>query len=59
MKQNKMKKSNCPKLIPHLMAHEKYVIHYRNLKYLVSLGIEIIEIHRVIEFDQKAWLLAW
>ena len=30
MKQNNMKHSNCPKLIPHLMKHEKYVIHYRN-----------------------------
>ena len=38
------------------MEHKKCVIHYRNLKYLVSLGIEITELHRVIEFEQKAWL---
>ena len=37
MKQNKMKPSKCSKLTPHLMEHKKYVIHYRNLKYLVSL----------------------
>ena len=56
MTQNKMKPSKCPKLILHLMEHKKYVIHYRNLKYLVSLGIEVTELHRVIEFEQKAWL---
>ena len=56
MKQNKMKPSNCSKLIPHLMKHEKYVIHYRNLKYINKLGVKITEIHRVIEFEQKAWL---
>ena len=56
MKQNNMKPSKCPKLIPHLMEHKNYVIHYRNLKYLVSLGVEITELHRVIEFEQKSWL---
>ena len=51
-----MKHSKCQKLIPHLMKHEKYVIHYRNLKYIQKLGVKITEVHRVIEFEQKAWL---
>ena len=56
MKQNKMKHSKRSKLIPHLMKHEKYVAHYRNLKYLTSIGVKVTKLHRVIEFEQKAWL---
>ena len=56
MTQQKMKPSSCPKLIPHLMKHEQYVIHYRNLKYINKLGVKITELHRVMEFEQKAWL---
>ena len=44
------------KLIPHLMDHNNYVLHYRNLKFLVSLGVEITNIHKVIRFEQKPWL---
>ena len=44
------------KLLPHLMEDEKYVVHYRNLKYLISLGVKVTKLHRVIEFEQKAWL---
>ena len=51
-----MKHSTCSKLIPHLMKHKKYVIHYRNLKCINKLGVKITELHRVIEFEQKAWL---
>ena len=29
------------KLVPHLFEHKNYVIHYRNLKYLVKLGAVI------------------
>jgi hypothetical protein len=32
---------NNKKLIPHLYKHEKYSIDYRNLKYIVSLGVKI------------------
>jgi hypothetical protein len=44
------------KLVPHLFEHKNYVIHYRNLKYLVKLGAVITKVHRVLKFKQKAWL---
>jgi hypothetical protein len=44
------------KLIPHLYPHNKYVIDYRNLKYLVSLGVEIEIVHDVIQYNQSRWL---
>ena len=35
------KNNGTNKLIPHLYQHKNYVIDYRNLKYLVELGIKI------------------
>ena len=34
-------KVGCEKLIPHLMKHEDYVLHYRNLKFIYALGVKI------------------
>lgn len=51
---NKYNGSN--KLVPHLFKHEKYVIHYRNLKFIHDLGVKITKVHRVISFMQKNWL---
>ena len=48
--------SKCSKLVPHLMEHKSYCIHYRNLKYLLSLGIEIGKVHNIVSFKQKDWL---
>ena len=44
------------KLVPHLGRLEKYVVHYRNLKLYLQLGLQVTKIHRVIRFRQGAWL---
>ncbi len=48
--------SKCSKLVPHLNEHKNYCIHYRNLKYLVNLGIEIGKVYNIVSFKQKRWL---
>ena len=50
---NKMRVSKCPKLVPHFFEHESYCIHYRNLKYVESLGVELGKVHNIISFKQK------
>ena len=50
---NNMKAPSYDKLIPHLMKHEKYCIHYRHLKFVRELGVEIGTVHNI---KQKAWL---
>ena len=53
----KMKIGNSTtKLIPHLADHLNYCIHYRNLKYLVGLGVQITKVHNIVSFKQNTWL---
>ena len=42
--------------MPHLFDHLNYVIHYRNLKFIVDLGVVVTKVHKVLSFSQKQWL---
>ena len=47
------------KLIPNLNNKGKYVIHHKNLKQYLDLGLKLIKIHRGVKFNEKAWLKAY
>jgi hypothetical protein len=55
-KEFNIKLDSNPKLIPNLYDKEHYVIHYRHLKQLLQLGIELKLIHRGIQFNQKPFM---
>ena len=45
-----------PKLVPNLRNKRKYVIHYRNLKLYLDLGLRLINVRRVLSLDRSPWL---
>ena len=51
-----IKVGDVKKLIPNLGNKTKYVLHYRNLQLYLSLGIELIKIHRMLKFKQSDWM---
>ena len=51
-----MEVNKCKKLVCNLFNKEKYVAHINTLKQALNHGLKFKKIHRVIEFNQKAWL---
>ena len=51
-----MKIGKVNKLTPNFNKKIKYVLHHRNLKQYLDLGMKLTEIHRVISFKQSKWL---
>ena len=52
----KIKVGGVEKLISHFKPHKKYVIHYRNLRQCLELGLKITSVHRGISFNQSSWM---
>ena len=52
----KMKVNGVEKLISHFKPHKKYVIHYRNLRQCIELGLRITAVHRGISFEKSPWM---
>ena len=53
----KIKKSN--KLVFNLYDRIEYVVHIRALKEALNHGLIFKKVHRVTQFNQKAWLKAY
>ena len=51
-----MKINKCKKLVCHLRNKKKYVVHIKSLKQALNHGLKLKKIHRIIEFNQEAWL---
>ncbi|XP_050537093.1 uncharacterized protein LOC126903125 isoform X2 [Daktulosphaira vitifoliae] len=39
-----------------LKPKQRYVVHYVNLKQAIAHGLQVDKVHRVLEFQQSAWL---
>ena len=51
-----MKIDKCEKLVCNLLNKKKYVVHIKSLKQALNHGLKLKRVHRIIEFNQKAWL---
>ena len=52
----RMKIEKCKKLVCNLCNKKKYVVHIRSLKQTLNYGLKLKKVHRIIEFNQEAWL---
>ena len=51
-----MKIDKCKKFVCNLENKKKYVVHIKSLKKALNHGLKLKKVHRIIEFNQKAWL---
>ena len=52
----RMKIDKTQKLVCNLRDKKKYVVHISKLKQALNHGLKLKKVHRVIEFNQEAWL---
>ena len=52
----RMEINKCKKLVCNLYDKKKYVVHIKSLKQALNHGLKFKKIHRIIEFNQEAWL---
>ena len=51
-----MKIEKVEKLVAKLHDKTEYVMHKRNLKQALNLGLVLRKVHKVIKFNQNDWL---
>ena len=52
----RMEVNKCKKLVCNLFNKKKSVAHINTLKQALNNGLKLKKVHRVIEFNQEAWL---
>ena len=52
----KMIVNGVEKLICHFKPRKNYVVHYRNLRQYLEMGMRITAVHRGISFNQSSWM---
>ena len=52
----RIKMDKCKKLVCDLHNKKKYVVHIKSLKQALNHGLKLKKVHRIIEFNKKAWL---
>ena len=52
----RMKIDKCNKLVCNLFNKKKYVTHINSFKRALNHGLKLQKIHRIIKFNQEAWL---
>ena len=52
----KMIVNGVEKLISHFKPRKNYVVHYRNLRQYLEMGMRITAVHRGISFYQSPWM---
>ena len=52
----RMEINKSKKLVCNLHNKKEFVVHMRALKHALNHGLTLKKIHRVIQFNQKAWL---
>ncbi|CAH3195844.1 unnamed protein product [Porites evermanni] len=52
----KMNVNGVEKLICHFKPRKNYVVHYRNLRQYLEMGMRITAVHKGISFFQSSWM---
>ena len=51
--------SSTENLAPNLNDKIKYVLHYKNLRLYLELGMKLVKINRILQFRQSAWIKSY
>ena len=51
-----MKIRKCNKLVCNFYDEKEYVVHIRTLRQALNHGLILKKVHRLIQFNQEAWL---